>query len=349
MADPNPTSDQPRFQALCEIAPKPMRWLWPGWIGRGVLTMLDGEADVGKSTLASDLAARVSRGFVAPGSTAPGAEPAAALLVAAEDHPARLLRPRLEAAGAQLPRVFFQGDPTRGSGDIGPLRTLVQQRGVALVIVDPLQDFLNADIPWHNDQQVRRALRPLLELAEQTQAAVVLVRRPTAQRKAAALCCWTSLVVGREPGEPERRVLAMSRYKGGARPASLRFRLQPREEAVAIQWDGECTWTADEAMARLSETKAEALSRVEDCVHYIRLLLHERMMPSTDFVKVCQGHGFSNATILRARKVLGVKAVRTSLCSWKVGLPGQVPKCVSENLESVESLESLLGNPDGRQ
>jgi hypothetical protein len=102
-------------------------------------------------------------------------------------------------------------------------------------------------------------------------------------------------------------------------------------------------------MARLSETKAEALSRVEDCVHYIRLLLHERMMPSTDFVKVCQGHGFSNATILRARKVLGVKAVRTSLCSWKVGLPGQVPKYVSENLESVESLESLLVNPDGGQ
>jgi hypothetical protein len=85
-------------------------------------------------------------------------------------------------------------------------------------------------------------------------------------------------------------------------------------------------WTADEAMSRPSETKAEALSRVEDCFHYIRLLLHERMMQSTDFVKVCQGHGFSNATVLQARKVLGVKAVRTSFARGSWGCPARFQK-----------------------
>src|SRR5436190_4974043 len=37
-------------------------WLQPGWLARGVLTLLDGDPGLGKSTLAIELAAHISRG-----------------------------------------------------------------------------------------------------------------------------------------------------------------------------------------------------------------------------------------------------------------------------------------------
>ena len=45
-----------------DVTVEPVRWLFPGWIPRGALTLLEGEPDNGKSTLTLDLAARVSRG-----------------------------------------------------------------------------------------------------------------------------------------------------------------------------------------------------------------------------------------------------------------------------------------------
>jgi hypothetical protein len=36
-----------------------VQWLWPGWLARGVLTLIDSDPGTGKSTLAAELPARV--------------------------------------------------------------------------------------------------------------------------------------------------------------------------------------------------------------------------------------------------------------------------------------------------
>src|SRR6185503_11668536 len=78
--------------------------LWPSWIPLGMLSMLDGDPGLGKSTVLLDLAARLSRGDTMPdGSQGPG--PAATVILTAEDDPARVVRPRLDAAGADVSRV----------------------------------------------------------------------------------------------------------------------------------------------------------------------------------------------------------------------------------------------------
>src|SRR5436853_811651 len=51
---------------LAEVAPRTVRWLWPGRVPLGKLTVLDGDPGVGKSTVVLDLAARVSRGAALP-------------------------------------------------------------------------------------------------------------------------------------------------------------------------------------------------------------------------------------------------------------------------------------------
>src|SRR6266446_4339471 len=61
----------PYVIVLSQIQSVPARWLWPGWIPLGKLTVLDGDPGLGKSTLLLDLAARVTRGLPMP-DAAPG-------------------------------------------------------------------------------------------------------------------------------------------------------------------------------------------------------------------------------------------------------------------------------------
>lgn len=56
--------ERPKFPSLSEIAPSlpPIRWLWPGWIPRGMISLLGSVPGAGKSYLALDLAHRVLEG-----------------------------------------------------------------------------------------------------------------------------------------------------------------------------------------------------------------------------------------------------------------------------------------------
>ena len=51
---------------LIEIRAESVAWLWPGFVPRGKLTLLDGDPNLGKSLITIDLAARLSRGGPLP-------------------------------------------------------------------------------------------------------------------------------------------------------------------------------------------------------------------------------------------------------------------------------------------
>ncbi|NNJ27666.1 AAA family ATPase [Alienimonas chondri] len=127
---------------LADVAPRPVRWLWPGLLPTGKLTVLAGDPGTGKSFLTLDWAARVSagRGFPAyrtesskdqeiknqDGGGDGGlvldsleveASPQGVILFCGEDDPADTVRPRLEALGADVSRITLAGQvttPTRG-------------------------------------------------------------------------------------------------------------------------------------------------------------------------------------------------------------------------------------------
>jgi hypothetical protein len=55
-------------RCMADVKPEAVRWLWPGRIPAGKLTILSGDPGLGKSFLTVDLAARVSRGMPWPDS-----------------------------------------------------------------------------------------------------------------------------------------------------------------------------------------------------------------------------------------------------------------------------------------
>jgi KaiC/GvpD/RAD55 family RecA-like ATPase len=81
---------------------KPIEWLWPGYVPIGKLTLIEGESASGKSFVAADIAARVSRGQPWPGRIQGPQRAWDVLYVSFEDSREDTLVPRLRMAGANM-------------------------------------------------------------------------------------------------------------------------------------------------------------------------------------------------------------------------------------------------------
>ncbi|MBY0514312.1 MAG: AAA family ATPase, partial [Gemmataceae bacterium] len=160
------------------VAPVPLPWLWPGYLPRGMLALLDGDPEQGKSLLTLDLAARLGTGRPLPDGSAGPPSPVTTVLLSAEDDPAATIRPRAEAAGADLDRLLvptLAGPVPQFPRDLPDLEAVVTAAGAGFVVVDPLMAFLPPGVAVNLDQCVRQVLTPLAALAARTTATVLLV------------------------------------------------------------------------------------------------------------------------------------------------------------------------------
>jgi putative DNA primase/helicase len=143
--------------------------------------LLDGDPDLGKSVVTMDIAARGSMGRdLLDGAPC---EAGNVLVVNVEDGIEDTIVPRLKAHGADLNRVFILSSIPDGNGgtrlldlprDIALLENKVLQRKAKLLIIDPVLTMLGGDA--NKDQDARKALTPIAEMAERTGAAIVGVR-----------------------------------------------------------------------------------------------------------------------------------------------------------------------------
>lgn len=159
-----------------QITIRAVRWLWKDRIPSGCLTLLAGREGIGKSTVAYQLAADLTRGKLLG---AAEGEPRNVIVAATEDSWGHTIVPRLMAAGADLDRVF-RVDVTTSTGaegtltlpsDLGDLEWAITEISAALILLDPLMSRLGADLDSHKDAEVRQALEPLVALADKCDAA----------------------------------------------------------------------------------------------------------------------------------------------------------------------------------
>ena len=107
---------------LTSYESKQVRWVWEGRIPLGKITIIDGDPNMGKSVIANaDIAARVTTGDEMPDGDAGLGEPRSVVLVVAEDDIGDTVRPRLEAAGADLDLMFTMPVQRNDDGQVIPL------------------------------------------------------------------------------------------------------------------------------------------------------------------------------------------------------------------------------------
>ena len=239
---------------VAAVSATPIRPLWPGFLYLGKVAILAGDPGLSKSTLALAIAATVSTGGQWPLSddTATAGD---TLILAAEDDIADTVRPRLEEAGADLSRVHCVQGVFDGAMDssgrqvergfqltrhIAELDEHLRNAGhrIRLVIIDPVSAYLSGT-DAHKNAEVRQALQPLVQLAQDHDVAVLLVshlNKATETRAiyrvsgsiAFAAIARTMLLVSRDPDESDCRHLVVAKNNVGRDSGGLRYRVVGR-------------------------------------------------------------------------------------------------------------------------
>jgi hypothetical protein len=257
VAKPVPTQD-PVIVCIQDVKPEPVRWLWRHRIPASALVVLDGDPGIGKSTITLDLASRITRGARMPDGSVSESGLGDVLLVGAEDALSFAVRPRLEAAGADLAKVhgltgIRGGDPpfrpVTLPDDTELLHRAILNTGAKLVIIDPVMAFLSHDINSNSDQEVRRVLTPLARMAEDTGATILLVRHlrktmdgPSLYQGGGSIgivgAARAGLVVVRDPRDESMCVLKQSKTNLGPWPPPIGYFLTgaSTDAAATVKW-----------------------------------------------------------------------------------------------------------------
>lgn len=171
---------------LSDVQPRPTRWLLPGLLPAGSVTLIAALGGVGKSCLTMDLAARVADGRNWQGNIVPQGN---VLVLSGEDNAETTIRPRVEVAGGKnldaihlLPSTVMDIEDGRErmlaiDQDIARVRDSARELGgVQLLIIDPMTMYMSAKTDSHNDASIRAAiLGPLARLAEELDMAVLVI------------------------------------------------------------------------------------------------------------------------------------------------------------------------------
>jgi hypothetical protein len=329
-----------------EIRPRSVTWLEYLRAPLGALTLLAGRQGLGKSQLITGTAAQLSNGEM-PGDL--NGEPADVLLVSFEDHPETTIVPRLIAAGADLSRVHILGASEDGAPDLvslpGDLERIADHAlrvNAKLLAIDPLVAALPGQIDSHRDQDVRRALAPLGQLAEATDLAVIAVihLRKTAGEaldRVSGSIAFTAaarsvLAFGADPADDEGpgRVLAHAKSNVGPLAPSLAYRIEPATveaagETIAtsrLVLVGECDAAARDV---LSPPVAGDRTEIEAAVEWLADELADGEWHASREVKQrAKSAEIAERTLERARVKLGADRDRQGFPSravWRLAVP----------------------------
>ena len=329
----------PEIEDVCaaDVTTKAVEWLWHARLPKGKVTMFDGDPDLGKSVVTMDIAARVSTGRPFPDG-APS-EAGNVLIVNVEDGADDTIVPRLKAHGADLRRVFLFSSVPDGQGgkrllelpkDIVLLENKVKQRGARLLILDPVLTMLGGDA--NKDQEARKALAPIRDLAERRSVTVVCVRHLNKNVSLSAIqrgggnmgligVARAGAFFATHPDDDKLRVMAIHKSNLAERPPSLSYRivLSPVHKTARIEWAGTTGHDAN-SLASTSASPVEK-SKLDKAKEFLRDELSDGPMWAKQVQKDAGDAGVSQATLNSAKAVLRVRSEKIGIQGWQWALP----------------------------
>ena len=307
-----------RLKRLNSYQPMDVDWLWEPYIARGMLTIVEGDPNVGKSYLTMHIAAMITVGGELPDGQRLRTE--SVYFLSAEDMANVTVRPRIEVMGGNSAKVWFPDEPFTFSDEyLTQLDDHLSGRDVGLVIVDTLFSFLPDGVDTSKPSAIRERLHKLGKLAEDHDCAIVIVRHWTKGERGKAIYRGGGLIdivgvarsgvtVAVHPEDPNLRILAHMKYNLSERGGSRVFELvlEDGKSRPILVWRGTTDITAD----NLEASGNAAPKALEVAMKFLTEELQGGPKHALLIKKNAKAKGIASRTIDRAKKELKITSKR---------------------------------------
>jgi len=333
------------------VIPVAVDWLWDGWLARGKLQIIAGAKGTLKTSIAIDLAARITAGGKWPdGTMAPLGD---VLIWSGEDDFDDTILPRFLAAGGEAGQLHYVKDtfvdgkrrPFDPAHDMDKLMEAVKAiPSLQLVIIDSIVSAVAGDS--HKNAEVRRGLAPLIYYSAENRCCIL------------GLTHFTKGTVGKDPVERVTASLAFGavprivlvtakpisadlkcrlvRAASNIGPHGGGFEYAPYQElltgydfsAQRVSWGATLEGTALDLLNDVeikSDPRASESPRSASA-EFLKAILADGPVPVAKIREETKAAGHSWRTIVRAHEGLRVTTEKDGFSGgWSWRLPNDVP------------------------
>ena len=295
---------------MSDVELTPVEWLWKPYLPFGKLSVLQGNPGEGKTYFAMHLAAACTNGKLLPNMER--MEPFNVIYQTAEDGLGDTVKPRLIEAGADLDRVLVIDDSeVQLTLSDERIEKAIVENNARLVIIDPIQAYLGADVDMNRANEVRPIFMRLGQVAQRTGCAILLIGHlnkaagmQSLQRGLGSIdiaaAVRSVMFIGKLKHDPTMRILTHEKSSLAPPGASLAFSLG---DEGGFRWVGEYDITADEMLSGIEPQRETKTQQAKDLI--CALLAGGKQVLSEDIDKAALERGIPGRTVRDAKRELG--------------------------------------------
>ena len=279
-----------------------IEWLLYPFIPYGKVTIIQGDPGEGKTTMVLQIIAKLTRGEVILPTVSltddkENAEvPVNVIYQTAEDGLGDTIKPRLLAAGADCSKV----------------EAIIQTKA-RMVVLDPIQGFLGAEVDMHRANEIRPLMKRIAVLAEKYHCAIILIGHMNKNSNGKSsyrglgsidfqAAARSVLIVGRIKEEPETRVVCHTKSSLAPEGKSIAFRL---DKDNGFEWIGEYDISADELLN--GDDKGQKSRKAKE---FLLEILADGGMSQKKILEEAAKRGIKGKTLRNAKSELEVDSVK---------------------------------------
>ena len=317
--------DEPNLKLINmeQVEVEKIDWLLYPFIPFGKVTIVQGDPGEGKTTMVLQIIAKLTKGeAVLPSGSDESAleektmvlEPVNVIYQTAEDGLGDTIKPRLLSAGADCSRVMVidDGDQALTMMDARLEEAIIQTKA-RLVVLDPIQGFLGADVDMHRANEIRPLMKRVALLAEKYHCAIILIGHMNKNSNGKSsyrglgsidfqAAARSVLIVGRIKDEPEIRVVCHVKSSLAPEGKSIAFRL---DKDTGFEWIGEYDISADDLLSGDNRRQ-----KIHVAKEFLQEVLASGSVAQTKVAEEAESRGIKKKTLWNAKKELEIDSVK---------------------------------------